>query len=377
MKRNGIRRWAAALWLAVLPLLGAAQFGEPSGQLRFRERSWDFGKIKEADGPVSHTFEFTNIGKRPFIITSVSASCGCTAPECDKSPVMPGRTRKIKVTFDPRNRPGYFDKAVYISSDNNRKTDIIRVKGTVIPRPRTVQDEYPVILREGLRASAPGIRLDLVPNGRSHTQVIGLYNSGAKPVRLAVRLEKGTPHAGVRVSPELLQPKSKGQILFTLGLEGRRDVWGNFSDLVRLTADGTELALPLRVRGTVTDNFADLYRGRDMARAPRSAMRSQFCHFGKVKASGGTLTHTFEIANEGDEDLVIRKAEPDRDRIAYSLDKTVVPKGGKAVLKLTLDPQGASGRISRKVTLVLNDPLRPVREVRVVADVQPDRSLTN
>ena len=36
------------------------------------------GTIKEADGKVSHTFEVSNTGDMPLVITRVIASCGCT-----------------------------------------------------------------------------------------------------------------------------------------------------------------------------------------------------------------------------------------------------------------------------------------------------------
>ena len=79
-----------------------------STQVEFAETQWDFGKIKEVDGVVSHTFTFKNVSTTPFIINFVSVSCGCTSPEYSKEPVMPGKTGQITIHYDPAGRPGFF-----------------------------------------------------------------------------------------------------------------------------------------------------------------------------------------------------------------------------------------------------------------------------
>ena len=77
-------------------------------EMTFNEKTHDFGTIKEANGPVTHTFEFTNTGGEPLVIINVNASCGCTRPEYPKEPIMPGKKGKVKVTFNPAGRPGEF-----------------------------------------------------------------------------------------------------------------------------------------------------------------------------------------------------------------------------------------------------------------------------
>ena len=102
-------------------------------EMTFSEKSFDFGTIKEADGPVTHTFEFTNTGDEPLVIVNVNASCGCTRPEHSKEPIMPGKKGKIKVTFNPAGRPGEFNKEVKVRT-NGSKRPILKITGTVIPK---------------------------------------------------------------------------------------------------------------------------------------------------------------------------------------------------------------------------------------------------
>ena len=106
---------------------------EKGAVMTFAEKTHDFGSIKEADGPVTHVFEFTNTGSEPLVIINVNASCGCTRPEYPKEPVMPGKKGKIKVTFNPAGRPGEFSKEVKIRT-NGSKRPVLRITGTVIPK---------------------------------------------------------------------------------------------------------------------------------------------------------------------------------------------------------------------------------------------------
>ena len=102
-------------------------------EMTFNEKTHDFGTIKEANGPVTHTFEFTNTGGEPLVIINVNASCGCTRPEYPKEPIMPGKKGKVKVTFNPAGRPGEFSKEVKIRT-NGDKRPILCITGTVIPK---------------------------------------------------------------------------------------------------------------------------------------------------------------------------------------------------------------------------------------------------
>lgn len=106
---------------------------EKGAVMTFAEKTHDFGSIKEADGPVTYVFEFTNTGSEPLVIINVNASCGCTRPEYPKEPIMPGKKGKIKVTFNPAGRPGEFSKEVKIRT-NGSKRPVLRITGTVIPK---------------------------------------------------------------------------------------------------------------------------------------------------------------------------------------------------------------------------------------------------
>lgn len=91
----------------------------------------DFGTFKEADGKVSHTFKIKNDGDAPLVLTRVIASCGCTTPEWTKEPIAPGKTGDIKITYDPKDRPGPFAKTISVYSNGKSGSYILTIRGSV------------------------------------------------------------------------------------------------------------------------------------------------------------------------------------------------------------------------------------------------------
>jgi hypothetical protein len=89
----------------------------------------DFGKIKQNE-PASYTFEFTNTGKDPVIITNAKPSCSCTVPEYTKDPVLPGKKGIVKATFNAHN-PGVFSKTIAVTTDKG-ETVVLKISGEVI-----------------------------------------------------------------------------------------------------------------------------------------------------------------------------------------------------------------------------------------------------
>ncbi len=107
-----------------------------SAGIQFAELTHDFGTVQEKNGPVSHTFKFTNTGNAPLVIISAKTSCGCTKPSFPKQPIQPGDSSEITVTYNPDGRPGEFDKSVTVRTNvkgRDRKV-ALRLLGTVIPR---------------------------------------------------------------------------------------------------------------------------------------------------------------------------------------------------------------------------------------------------
>ncbi len=117
----------------LITLLSLTAFAGSTSKIEFADPVYDFGNVKENGGIVSHGFIFKNTGNAPLIIKSARASCGCTVPEIPKEPIKPGESAVVKVSYDPKGRPGEFEKNIQVKSNASNPRVTIKIKGVVIP----------------------------------------------------------------------------------------------------------------------------------------------------------------------------------------------------------------------------------------------------
>lgn len=92
---------------------------------------YNFGKVAEGE-KVTYNFRFRNVGKKPLVISSTSASCGCTVPEKPERPVLPGETGVIKVVFNSQGKVGYNEKNITVMANTNPSFPMLLLRGDVI-----------------------------------------------------------------------------------------------------------------------------------------------------------------------------------------------------------------------------------------------------
>ncbi|MEP7107613.1 MAG: DUF1573 domain-containing protein [Ferruginibacter sp.] len=91
---------------------------------------YNFGKVTEGE-KVTFNFRFKNTGTNPLVITSTTASCGCTVPEKPEKPVMPGETGFIKVVFNSMGRAGHNEKTITVMANTNPAFPSLVLNGDV------------------------------------------------------------------------------------------------------------------------------------------------------------------------------------------------------------------------------------------------------
>jgi hypothetical protein len=119
--------------LFVLSFICAATFANAQGVIKFKTESHEFGKVDEGT-QATYTFEFTNTGTAPVVISNAQPSCGCTTPDWTKEPVMPGKTGKVTASFNSQGRPGNFSKTVTVISNSETPQIVLSIKGEVNPK---------------------------------------------------------------------------------------------------------------------------------------------------------------------------------------------------------------------------------------------------
>ncbi len=64
-------------------------------------------------------------------VLGVQASCGCTTPAWSQEAVAPGKTGFVQASYNPKGRPGYFNKTLSVTTDVDANPIVLQIKGTV------------------------------------------------------------------------------------------------------------------------------------------------------------------------------------------------------------------------------------------------------
>lgn len=111
-------------------VLRAQEQTEKVPDFEFNHQTYDFGQVVEK---VSHTFTFTNTGDAPLVLKHVATGCGCTTTEYTTTPIEPGKTGKVVVSFNPTTqRAGTFRRSVTVYTNSPKNYTRLFIKGEVV-----------------------------------------------------------------------------------------------------------------------------------------------------------------------------------------------------------------------------------------------------
>jgi hypothetical protein len=335
-------------------------------QMQFTKTAHDFGQISETGGNVTYQFEFTNVGKSPVLITNVESSCGCTTPEWTKEPVLPGKAGFVKAIFDPKDRPGIFEKEITVTT----KTEQVKLKisGEVLPKTKGVADLYPRAIG-ALRLKSLNIPFANIYHTATATDSLPVINTGSAALRIA--FENVPAHLSISARPQTLGAGEKGSIVCTYNAAKKND-WGYVADRVSLTLNGAgSKGGELVVSASIDEDFSGL-QGELLANAPVAKFAQRKVDLGSV-ADGTSREFSIAIANEGKSDLLLRKVSSSCDCITFAGDNPKSIKPGQAAeLKATFSAGTLKKKTSKpvvNVTIITNAPKQPNVVVRVSAAV--------
>lgn len=92
----------------------------------------DMGRIRAGE-IVRRDLLIRNADSKPFVILSVTTSCGCTTVDFAKEPVMPGKEVPFSFEFDSKGFNGYQLKHITISTSIAAQPFTLVAAGEVIP----------------------------------------------------------------------------------------------------------------------------------------------------------------------------------------------------------------------------------------------------
>jgi hypothetical protein len=352
-----------ALFLICLVTAAQAQQAEP---LMFNEKIHDFGTIREDGGPADFDFTFTNNSGRAVTIVSVQASCGCTTPGWTKEPVAPGKSGFVKASYNPKGRPGFFNKSLTVNTNLGSSPIILQIKGNV-SNDEIANDNSRLTHKLGnLSFVARTINFGKIYiNKPAVEQELAVFNAGEKAV--VVTEIKAPPHIKVDAPPSIGPGERKTvRISYNASL---KDQYGFVADNIELVTDDETMPLkPFSVYATIEEFFPPV-KPEEQGKVPVISISEDAVDFGSFDA-GSSVQKTVTVRNAGKKELMIRFVQPNCSCVSAAVAGEKLKAGEEKQLTITWRGEGRKGTQNKAVTIYSTDPANPVRRISLTGQVR-------
>ena len=357
-------RVALLSWIVGIAV--GVSYGQQAEPLLFYEKIHDFGEVIETDKGVAYDFVFINNAGRSVRIIQVQASCGCTTSGWSKEAIANGKTGFIKVIFDPRGKPGYFNKSLTVTTDLGGNAINLQIKGQVVAAVKSAEDVFPAE-NGSLRMKSNSFNVTRVYiNQNPVATEFDIYNAGKNTVHFT---EKPISPAHIKVeTPGLLEPKQKGKIKVTYNAKAKNQ-YGFVSDNIELiTDDEHHERKSFSVYATIEEYFPALSAG-ELALAPLLQPELSTIDLGRTQ-KGSSLKGDLKIKNTGKKELIIHTIQPNCACVNIQSDKLKLKAGEEIRINISFNGQGRTGTQQKAITIYSNDPQNPVQRITVMAYIE-------
>jgi len=337
----------------LLPLLSICVAQE--GATDFKEKTFDFGTIPEAGGPVTHEFEFTNNHSTPLVISNVKASCGCTTPFWTKEPIEPGKTGKITVTFNPRGYSSSFSKSITVNT-NHEPTIQLAISGKVERAPKDPAQDFSLTVG-GLMLKTVSLLYGNVSPEENKSIKLDFYNKTDTPIEPKILK---TPAFITAKYPTVIAPKTEGYI--EVFLNAPVAGYGKHNGTIELAVDTT--VQELNFSSTVVDQFYTwtTEQKKNAAKINISATSLSFDNAKKNK------TQTIKFSNSGKSDLHVRALQPAESWVKTSKNAFTIKPNEIVEVKITVNASKLKENFSTAITVFSDDPTKAMVDINVTGN---------
>ena len=353
--------------VAFLAAATTAQGQEAEGSmLAFTARSINFGVINEEDGRATRTFYATNIGDSEIVVTNIITTCGCTTICYDQRPIAAGGSFSFDVIYDPRNRPGRFERNLFVVTSDSAEPTMLKIFGRVEPRERTPLEIFPFDFGGGLRLQSNFHAFAYIEHGKSAEERIEYINLSEQEISLAIIPLESSGALTVE-HPTTIAPNATGEIVLRYSLDEQSDMYGTMSDIMSIAVDGKVGTTRLSTYAIATDNFDSV---EDIF-APKAVFSKKILKFGEILCANDTFEQEIVITNGGEAPLVIRRLESSSAAVTYHIAEGVeVATTESITLTIRIDTSLVEiwdMPFTARINIITNDPVQPLQVIKVNA----------
>ena len=177
---------------------GSLSSAEKQPRIKFKQESWDFGKVKQGQA-LTYEFVFQNVGDEVLTIQKVTTSCGCTAALISEKKIAPGKEGKIGVTFNTQGYGGRVEETITVESDDPaqpQKQLMVRADIEVPPQPKIDLDRYSIDLGLVLEGEEIQAKVNIINRGELELKVEcshrnAFFSSAGKAIAFPLKIASG------------------------------------------------------------------------------------------------------------------------------------------------------------------------------------------
>lgn len=333
-------------------------------QIEWLEKDYNYGAFRESEGPRLGRVRFVNKGAEAVCINDVRRSCGCTDVTYTEGMIAPGDTAVVSFTYNPKGRPGSFEKTVKVFIGKDNQLQVIKLSGTVIGSPTTLEYSYP---KEAgpLRLESLAANTGELKKGSSRHIFINAYNQSMDTIVPSWICNDRALE--VELTPRSIPPGEIATFGFYLKTS-EEERMGPLEYKIQLTADdgSTQKDICEVTIGTIIVPDTQSMTAEEVDSGPRAYLLPEFIDFGEFSGDK-KVDFSFEILNDGKSTLDVMRVYSADNSVEIKEKPIKIKRQKKSRVKGVLDfsriPKGAF-RIPVKV--ITGDPLHPLRTANLV-----------
>ena len=316
--------------------------------------------------PVVVTYNFTNTGTSPLVISNVTTSCACAVADWSKGAIPAGGKGKITATFDAE-AIGRFYKEIGVYCNASSTPIYLEFNGEVTADSRDYAHTHPYGFG-AIRLNKEEIEFSSVNKGDLPQMEILVANTSNKTyVPVLMHLP---PYLSAQAFPEILGKHKNGKIVVTLDTEKlpKLGITSTSVYLSRFMGDkvSEENEIPVSVALLPDFSHVSEFARQNPPEIQLSAKSLEFSNLKKNQKKSQTVL----ITNTGKSDLEIQDMQVFSMALGVKLKKRILKPGETTKMKITVMAKNI-GRTkgTPRILMMTNDPHHPMITFRVKASL--------
>lgn len=340
--------------------------------LDFEEKEFDFGKIAFQD-TLTHRFYFKNNSEEEIKVVDISTDCACTfSTKNTETSIAKNERSFVEVIFLPYNY-GNFVKIFTVKTDK-AGTQTLMLKGELQPILNKERDfKYSLEKTPKIRTRTKYLHFGTVLNNATITKKFEFYNSSKDDFVFTGKME--TPkHIQVRFDSTHILKAGETSAVYVIYDPDLKNDFGYVEDFVSLFGEQNKknTKIEFKVTANIEEFFPSL-TAQLLEASPKLVIEDDYINLGShyIKKLGeeDTLVATFVLKNESNMPLKVHRIiEGYGCKLLTQKEEwtEIAPHSTTSIKVLFLSSEDR-GTYIRSLTLICNDPRKPIRTLKIQA----------